>query len=71
MSSQRVINKQGSSLPTSSATFPQQACNQHPHTANVIKSDLLPSSFVSISPVSVLKRESGEREVREGWKDGW
>jgi len=42
---------------------------KHPHTADVINSDLLPSSYISISPVSVLKRE-GEEET-EARKDGW
>lgn len=68
VSSQRATDKQGSSLPTGSATFTQQASNQNPHTADVINSDLLPSSSVSISHVSVLKSEGGEEtEVREGW----
>lgn len=69
MSSRSVIDKQGSSLPTTSATFPQQAYNQHPHIADVISSDLLPSSFISISHVSVLKREG--KEETEALKDGW
>lgn len=68
VSGQGAIDKQGSSLPTGSATFTQQACNQNPHTADVINSDLLPSSSVSISHVAVLKSEDGdEAEVREGW----
>lgn len=68
VSSQGAIDKQGSSLPTGSATFTQQACNQNPHTADEINSDLLPSSSVSISHVAVLKSEGGaETEVREGW----
>lgn len=59
MSGQGVIDKQGSSLQSSSATFAQQACNQHPHTASVINSDLLSSSFISISSVSALMGEEG------------